>query len=99
MEEDKIVSGKTSSGIEFKIDKRIMDDARFLYYLAKAQDDNAGADVKSKAIVGLLGLVFGQDEGVLNFMNAVAAVNDGVCSVDKMIAELMEIFQSLEAKN
>jgi hypothetical protein len=99
MANDNIVKGKTSSGIEFTLDKRIKDDARFLYFLAKVQDESADMGEKSKAIVGLLGLVFGSDEGVLNFMNAVAAVNDGVCGVDQMLHELTEIFDSLDAKN
>lgn len=99
MEEDRIVSGKTSSGIEFKIDRRIREDARFLYYLTKAQDENSGVNEKSKAIVGLLGIVFGPDEGVINFMNAVASVHEGVCSVENMLSELMEIFNALDVKN
>lgn len=99
MKNDNIVKGKTSSGIEFVLDKRIKDDARFLYYLAKVQDEDSGLDAKSKAIVGLLGLVFGSDEGVLNFMNAVSAVNDGICNTEQMLHELTEIFEALDAKN
>ncbi len=94
-----MVKGKTKSGIKFQLDERIKDDARFLYYLAKAQDENADMGEQSKAITGILKLVFGNDEGVINFMNAVASVNKGVCAVDVMLAELTEMFDAINAKN
>ena len=94
-----MVKGKTKSGISFQMDERIKDDARFLYYLAKAQSDEADMGEKSKAIMGILTLIFGNDEGVLQFMNAVASVNDGVCNVEVMLSELTEMFDALSAKN
>lgn len=94
-----MVKGKTKSGIKFQMDERIKDDARFLYYLAKAQDDQSDMGEKSKAIMGILKLVFGNDEGVINFMNAVASVNDGICNVEVMLSELTEMFDALNAKN
>lgn len=94
-----MVKGKTKSGIKFQMDERIKDDARFLYYLAKAQDAELDMSEKSKAIMGILNLVFGSDEGVIGFMNAVASVNDGVCGVDVMLSELTEMFDAIKAKN
>ena len=94
-----MVKGKTKSGIKFQMDERIRDDARFLYYLAKVQDTESDLSEQSKAVMGILKLVFGTDEGVINFMNAVASVNDGVCDVQKMLAELTEMFDALKAKN
>ena len=94
-----MVKGKTKSGIKFQLDERIKDDARFLYYLAKAQDEDADVSEKSKAIMGILKLVFGNDEGVINFMNAVAATNDGLCNVEVMLSELTEMFDAINAKN
>ena len=94
-----MVKGKTKSGIKFQMDERIKDDARFLYYLTKAQDETGSLDEKSKAIMGILKLIFGTDENVIQFMDAVAAVNGGVCNVDKMLAELTEMFDALNAKN
>ena len=81
------------------MDERIKDDARFLYYLAKAQDESADMGEKSKAIMGILKLVFGNDEGVITFMNAVASVNDGICNVEVMLSELTEMFDAINAKN
>lgn len=81
------------------MDERIKDDARFLYYLAKAQDEESDMGEKSKAIMGILKLVFGSDEGVIGFMNTVAATNDGVCNVQVMLSELTEMFDALNAKN
>lgn len=94
-----MVKGKTKSGIQFQLDERIKDDARFLYYLAKAQDDEADIGDKSKAVTGILKLVFGDDEGVIGFMNAVAATNKGLCDVQTMLSELTEMFDALKAKN
>ena len=94
-----MIEGKTKSGIKFKLDERIKDDARFLYYLAKAQDDESDMGEKSKATMGMLRLIFGSDEGVIDFMNAVAASNEGVCDFKTMLSELTEMFDALNAKN
>ena len=94
-----VVKGKTKSGINYQLDSRIKDDARFLYYLTKAQDEEADVSDISKAVMNLLQLIFGTDEGVIGFMNAVAAMHDGVCDVKNMLAELTEMFDALNAKN
>lgn len=94
-----MVKGKTKSGIKFQINERIKDDARFLYYLTKAQDDDGDINEKSKAVMGILKLVFGTDEGVIQFMDAVASVHEGVCDVKVMLAELTEMFDAINAKN
>ena len=94
-----MVKGKTKSGIKFQLDERIKDDARFLYYMAKSQDDEADTAEKSKAVMGMLKLIFGNDDGVISFMNTVASTNNGVCSIDVMLSELSEMFETLNAKN
>ena len=94
-----MVKGKTKSGIKFQLDERIKDDARFLYYMAKSQDDEADTAEKSKAVMGMLKLIFGNDDGVISFMNTVASTNNGVCSIDVMLSELTEMFEALNAKN
>ena len=94
-----MVKGKTKSGIKFQLDERIKDDARFLYYMAKSQDDEADTAEKSKAIMGMLKLIFGNDDGVISFMNTVASTNNGICSIDVMLSELTEMFEALNAKN
>ena len=81
------------------MNERIRDDARFLYFLTQAQNDKLEMGEQSKAIFGMLNLIFGTDEGVLEFMNAVAATHDGVCDVTTMLAELNEIFDAMNAKN
>ena len=94
-----MVKGKTKSGIKFQMDERIKDDARFLYYMTKSQDEEADMNERSKAVMGVLKLIFGNDEGVINFMNAVASVNDGVCNVKVMLSELSEMLDAVNAKN
>lgn len=94
-----MVKGKTQSGIKYQLDERIKDDARFLYYLTKAQSDDDDVGEKSKAVMGILKLIFGTDEGVIQFMNAVASVNGGICNVQVMLSELTEMFDAINAKN
>lgn len=94
-----MVKGKTKSGIKFQIDERIKDDVRFLYFMTKAQSEDADVSEKSKAIMGVLNLIFGNDEGVISFMNAVASTNKGVCTVELMLSELTEMFDAINAKN
>lgn len=95
-----MVKGTTKSGIKFQIDERVKDDARFLYYLSKVQNrSNEDVMDKSNAIMGLMKLIFGSDEGVIQFMDAVAAGNNGFCDITTMISELTEMFEAMNAKN
>lgn len=94
-----MVKGTTKSGIKFAINEQIKDDARLLYYLTRAQDENADLTEKSKAVMGILKLVFGSDEGVITFMDTVASVNKGICNVDVMLSELQEMFDAIDVKN
>lgn len=94
-----MVKGTTKSGIKFQIDDRIKDDARFLYYMTKVQDSDAGPEEQGKAVIGVLKLVFGTEEGVINFMNAVANVHDGVCGAKEMMSEWTEMMEALNVKN
>lgn len=95
-----MVKGKTKSGIKFQIDERIKEDARFLYYLSKIQNKNDDDLMdKSKAVMDMMKLIFGSDEGVIQFMDAVAGANDGICDMANMMAELTEMFEAINAKN
>ena len=93
-----IVKGKTKSGLNFSVDERIKEDGRFLHYLAKAQKTEEVAEA-AQAVEDLLALIFGGDDGVINFMNAVAAQHNGFCQVSVMIDELKEILDAINAKN
>ena len=94
-----MVKGKTKSGIKFQLDERIKDDARFLFYIAKMQNKDVSIEESSAATMGVLKLIFGSDEGVLQFMDAVAPANNGVCDITIMMTELNEMFEALNAKN
>lgn len=94
-----MVKGKTKSGIKFQLNERVKDDARFVFYYAKAQDKNATPEEQASAMMGFLRLFFGSDEGILQFMDAVAAVHDGVCDNEAMMAEISEMLEALNAKN
>lgn len=95
-----MVKGKTKSGIKFQIDERVKEDARFLYYMSKIQNKNSDDVVeKNNAIMDLMKLIFGSDEGIIQFMNAVASTNDGICDVKTMVSELTDMFEAMNAKN
>lgn len=94
-----MVKGKTKSGIQFQLDERIKDDARFLYYLSQINNEKLDVVDRSGNVVSMLKLIFGTEEGVLQFMDAVAAVNNGVCDNKTMLSELSEMFDALDAKN
>lgn len=94
-----MVKGKTKSGIKFQLDERIKDDARFVFYYAKAQDKKATPQEQATAMMGFLKLFFGSDEGVMVFMDEVAAVNDGVCDLKIMMSEIGEMLEAINAKN
>jgi len=93
-----IVKGSTKSGIKFSIDSKIKDDARLLFLMTKAQntDDVMKA---SKSMMDLLALIFGSEDNVMEFMNAVAGAHKGVCKTEYLIAELNQMFDAINAKN
>jgi len=93
-----MVKGKTKSGIKFEIDERIKDDARALYYLTALQKPDIEPMVASKQIFNLFELMFGSDDGIINFMNAVAESNNGVCDTKTMLTELTDMMESIDAK-
>lgn len=94
-----MVKGKTKSGIEFTLNEKIKDDARFLYYITRLKNDSIEDESKIDDVYNMLKLIFGSDEGMIGFMNAVAAVHDGVCDKDVLISELNEMFEAINAKN
>lgn len=94
-----MIKGKTKSGIKFQIDERIKDDARFILFLTKINNDKIEIMERGSAVIGLLKLVFGSEEGVLQFMNAVAEKHEGVCDVRTMWSEMQDIIEAMNAKN
>lgn len=93
-----MVKGKTKSGIKYQINEAIRDDARVLFMLVQIQKEDTPLEKKGQVVFDMLTLIFGED-GVMPFMNAVAAAHDGVCSPDAMLAELNDILDSINAKN
>ncbi len=96
---ENIVTGKTSSGIQFTLDKRIKDDARLLFWLSRIQDESLDVMARNKALFSLLGLIFGSDEGLNTFLNEVAAKHEGVADISSLMDELNEMFEALAIKN
>ena len=93
-----MVKGKTKSGLAYTINEKVKDDARVLYYITAIQKDGIEPLEASRMVFDLLSLIFGDDSGVLTFMNAVAEVNDGCFEVPVLIKELTEMFDAIGAK-
>lgn len=98
---ENIIEGQTKSGIKFKIDKRITEDARTMFYirnLRKYKEDKEHAEEAIDAVYALLELMFGSS-GLMTFMDAVAATHDGVAKPEILMQELNEIFEACNLKN
>ena len=93
-----IIKGSTKSGIKYELDSRIKDDARLLFLMTKAQNTEDAMEA-SKAVMDLLALIFGSDDGVYEFMNEVARTHKGMCQTKDLIKELTDMFEDLNAKN
>lgn len=96
---ENIVQGKTSSGIQFTLDKRIKDDARLLFWLSRIQNDELSVMERNKALFSLLELIFGSGEGLNVFLNEVAAKHDGIADITSLMNELNDMFEALAIKN
>ena len=94
-----MVKGTTKSGIKFQIDDRIKEDTRFLLYHVKVQDPEIDPMEQARALMKIFELVFGSDEGVFKFMDAVANAHDGICGADELMAEWSEMLEAIKAKN
>lgn len=96
-EKDYIFTGKTKSGIVFKVDSRIVNDMRFLHYAIGMKNEDKFVAIKS--MFDMYGLLFGGQEGMMAFENEVAAAHGGICTQQLLINELNEILESIKAKN
>lgn len=94
-----MIKGKTTSGIAFAINENVKNDTRVLFYLTKMQSKTATEFEQSEALFSLLNVLMGSEENLVIFMNEVAAKNNGCCDTKTMMAEVSEIFKSLELKN
>lgn len=91
-----MIKGKTKSGIDFEINERIKEDARFLKYATQMQgnDPNKALDAMYK----MFNLVFGTEEAAEKFMDDIAQKNDGICDQETLVNEFKEIIESTEIK-
>ena len=102
IQNENIIEGQTKSGVKFKIDKRITEDARIMYYirnLRKYKDEKDKSTEAIDAMYSLLELMFGSGDGLMVFMNEVAFKHDGVADTEALMQELNEIFDACKLKN
>lgn len=95
-----MIKGETRSGIKFTINENVSSDMRVALLIAEAQkaaSEEQPALEQLKPVLKLLELIFG--DNVMNFMDAVASVHDGVCDSSSMILELKEILEKANLKN
>ena len=96
---ENIVKGKTKSGIQFTLDKRIKDDARLLFWLSRIQNEELEVMDRNQALFSLLELIFGSGAGLGTFLNEVAAKHDGIADITSLMEELNDMFEALAIKN
>ena len=96
---ENIVKGKTSSGIQFTLDKRIKDDTRVLFWLSRIQNENLEVMERNQALFSLLELIFGSGDGLNTFLNEVAAKHDGIADITSLMNELNDMIEALAIKN
>lgn len=94
-----MIKGETKSGISFTLNEHVKDDTRFLYYITRIKSEQVSKEEKGEDVFNLLKVIFGSDEGMINFMNAVAATHDGVCDSENLLSELNEMMEALDVKN
>lgn len=91
------IKGTTQTGFEYSVDSRVVKDMRFVEIFARIQK---GGDDVIPAIADLLPYLFGDSKDALY---AHCADEDGYVDVDRVSAELSDIFKALsgnpETKN
>lgn len=90
------MKGTTKSGFEFKIDNRILKDWRFVSALTKCQQSKTEFG-KLEGIQEMVVLIFG--DKYEEYLKYVASKNDGFCDSDAIMADIKEIFESVNSKN
>ncbi len=101
-ENENLIIGQTRSGIKFKIDKRISEDNRTMYFIRnmrKYKDDKEKQEQVIDAVYSLLELIFGTGDGLVIFMNEVALKHGGVADSGSLMEELTDIFEACDLKN
>lgn len=99
---ENIIEGQTRSGIKFKIDKRIKEDNRAMYFIRnmrKYKDNKDKQEEVMEAVYSLLELIFGSGDGFVIFMNEVAQRHGGVADSGSLMEELTDIFEACDLKN
>lgn len=89
---DNLIHGETKSGFEFWIDKRILNDWRFITLIKKMTN---GSDIeKITSVEEALRLIFGDVYDA--FINHISNKNEGFVPSEKIIEEFVEIVNSIK---
>lgn len=95
MVSDNLIHGTTKSGFEYWVDKRVMNDWRFVALVGKI---TTGSDIdKIVAVEQALRLLFGDAYGTL--LNFIAEKNEGFVPSEKVVEEFVEIINSIKNSN
>ena len=95
-----MITGKISSGFEFKVDETVMDDWEFVKAIGLSESKKIGERVygMTKIIEMLLG-----SKGEEDLMNHIRSKNNGKCTQTDMSEAILEMFDVIkgekEAKN
>lgn len=91
-----MITGKTSTGYEFRVDERTINDWRFVKAIAKAE-----SNVPSDKIVGLNALceMLLGEEGEEQLMKQLASENDGFVPQEQVYGAVVEIINIVKEQN
>ena len=83
-----MISGKTETGFEFNIDKRVLEDWNFVELLAKADEGDLSASIRA------FKMLLGEDQ--YNNLKTHLTDKDGFLSSESMSEALVEIMTSTQ---
>lgn len=90
------MQGTTKSGYQFDINNRILKDWRFVSALTKCQQSKTEFG-KLEGVQEMVSLLFG--DKYEEYLKHVASKNDGYCDSDFIMADIKDIFESVNVKN
>lgn len=93
-----IVNGKTSSGFEYSVDTRRVEDFRYVRILAKLSDQTLPDTEKVMYSIEAIETLLGKED-VDKLCEYIAAANDGYAPSEAVIREALEINGHVAAEN
>jgi hypothetical protein len=91
-----MIGGKTKTGFSFEVDEKMLNDWRLTKALVKMQDTTNTVE-RFKGVDEALTLLLG--DKVDDLMDHLIKKNKGYAPIEKLTAEIIDIMNSVKAKN